>query len=273
MGFHADLLRRMHSDPSPRLICYISDNTSDNMSHHYIQFDHVSYSYPGGTKALDDVSFRITHGEHVALLGLNGCGKSTLLLHINGLLMPTQGRVVIGDIPVTKKTLPVVRSTVGLVFQNPDDMLFMPTIGEDVAFGPRNMKLPEEEVERRVVKALSDVGLLELRDRPAFTLSGGQRRAAAIAAVLSMEPDILVLDEPSSNLDAKARRQLIDILHDFRHTFLIATHDLPLAQELCPRSLIMEQGHIVNDLPTGSLCELFFVSLQSQEKVHEGQPG
>lgn len=223
------------------------------MSHHYIKFDHVSFSYPGGKNVLSDISFRINHGEHVALLGLNGSGKSTLLLHINGLLTPKTGKVVIGDIPVVKKTMRLIRQTVGMVFQNPDDMLFMPTIGEDVAFGPRNMHLPEEEVERRVKKALEAVGLDGFADRPSFSLSGGERRAAAIAAVLAMEPSILVLDEPSANLDAKARRRLIDILKQFRHTILLATHDIPLAEELCPRSLVMEAGEIVADIPTPSL--------------------
>ena len=220
------------------------------MSHHYIQFDHVSFSYPRSPEVLHDVSFRITHGEHVALLGLNGSGKSTLLLHVNGLLAPSCGKVVIGDIPVCGKTLGLVRQTVGMVFQNPDDMLFMPTIGEDVAFGPRNMKLPEEEVHRRVREALLAVGLDGMERRPAFTLSGGQRRAAAIASVLSMEPSILVLDEPSANLDAKARRQLIDILRNFRHTIFLATHDTDMAFELCPRSLLLDAGRIAADAPT-----------------------
>ncbi len=146
------------------------------MSHHYIQFKDVRYAYPRGSEVLHGINFRITHGEHVALLGLNGSGKSTLLLQINGLLMPTSGQVIIGDIPVTRKTLRIVRQTVGMVFQNSDDMLFMPTIGEDIAFGPRNMGLPDEEVTRRVNGALDAVGLTGLGDRPAFTLSGGQRR-------------------------------------------------------------------------------------------------
>lgn len=223
------------------------------MSHHYIQFSNVSFSYPQGPEVLHNVTFRITHGEHVALLGLNGSGKSTLLQLINGLLLPTGGEVNVGDIPVCKKTLRLVRQTVGMVFQNPDDMLFMPTIGEDVAFGPRNMNLPEAEVSRRVQHALQSVGLEGLDGKPAFTLSGGQRRAAAIASVLSMEPSILVLDEPSANLDAVARRQLIEILKNFRHTIFIATHDTDMALELCPRSIVLADGSVVADGRTSGL--------------------
>lgn len=223
------------------------------MSHHYIQFKDVHFSYPRGAEVLHGINFRITHGEHVALLGLNGSGKSTLLLQINGLLMPTQGEVIVGDIPVTPNTLRIVRQTVGMVFQNSDDMLFMPTIREDVEFGPRNMGLPEEEIRRRCDGALDAVGLLKMADRPAFSLSGGQRRAAAIASVLSMEPDILVLDEPSANLDARARRQLIDIVARFRHTVLLATHDTEMALELCPRSLVIDDGRIIADAPTPEL--------------------
>ena len=227
------------------------------MSHHYIQFKDVRFSYPRSHEVLHGVNFRISHGEHVALLGLNGSGKSTLVLQINGLLMPTSGEVVIGDIPVTKKTLSIVRQTVGMVFQNSDDMLFMPTVGEDVAFGPRNMNLPEEEVKRRVDEALDAVGLAGMADRPAFTLSGGQRRAAAIASVLSMEPDILVLDEPSANLDLRARNQLIDIIRRFSHTVFLVTHDMELARELCSRALLMEEGNIVADGPIDDIIEKF----------------
>lgn len=220
------------------------------MSHHYIEFQDVRYKYPHGQEALKGISFRISHGEHVALLGLNGSGKSTLLLQINGLLLPTEGNVIIGDIPVEKKTLKLVRQSVGMVFQNADDMLFMPTIGEDVAFGPRNMGLPEDEVKRRVSEALNSVGLENMENRSATTLSGGQRRAAAIACVLSMEPNILVLDEPSANLDAKARRQLIEIIKNFKHTVLLATHDTDMALELCPRAIVMQSGKIIADAPT-----------------------
>lgn len=220
------------------------------MSHHYIEFQNVSFSYPQTGEVLHDVSFRINHGEHVALLGLNGSGKSTLLLLTNGLLMPSSGKVVVGDIPITKDTFPIIRQTVGMEFQNSDDMLFMPTIEEDVAFGPRNMKLPEEEVGRRVVASLDAVGLSGFEKRPAFSLSGGQRRAAAIASVMSMEPSILVLDEPTSNLDLLARKKLIDLLAAFHHSILLATHDLDMARELCPRSILLEAGKIIGDGPT-----------------------
>lgn len=220
------------------------------MSHHYIKFDHVTYEYPDGTRALDDVSFLITHGEKVGLVGANGAGKSTLMLHINGLLMPTSGSVVIGDIPVTRKTLPQIRRTVGLVFQNPDDMLFMPTVRDDVAFGPGNMKLPPEEIERRVEMALKAVGAYELRDRAEHHLSGGQKRSVAIASVLSMEPDILVLDEPSSNLDPHARHLLIDQIRGFFHTCLVTSHDLDLIRQTCPRVIVMNRGKILADGPT-----------------------
>lgn len=220
------------------------------MSHHYIEFQNVSFSYPQTGEVLHDVSFRINHGEHVALLGLNGSGKSTLLLLTNGLLMPSSGKVVVGDIPVTKDTFPIIRQTVGMEFQNSDDMLFMPTIEEDVAYGPRNMKLPEEEVGRRVVASLDAVGLSGFEKRPAFSLSGGQRRAAAIASVMSMEPSILVLDEPTSNLDLLARKKLIDLLAAFDHSILLATHDLDMARELCQRSILLEAGKIIGDGPT-----------------------
>lgn len=218
------------------------------MSHHFIRFSHVSYTYPSGTKALDDVSFLITHGEKVALLGANGAGKSTLLLHTNGLLLAQEGEVNVGDVPVTRKTLPLVRQSVGLVFQNPDDQLFMPTVEEDVAFGPANMRLPDAEIGRRVEVALDRVGALDLRRRAPSELSGGQKRRVAIATVLSMEPSILVLDEPTSNLDWKAQAGLMDLLREFDHTCLIATHDLELIREVCRRCLVLDGGRLVADV-------------------------
>lgn len=223
------------------------------MSHHYIQFSDVHYRYPNGYEALSGVTFRVTHGEKVALLGLNGAGKSTLLLHTNGLLLPSQGEVNIGDVPVRKSTMRLVRQAVGMVFQNPDDQLFMPTVADDVAFGPQNMGLPPDEVSRRVSLALADVGATDLADRPPFELSGGLKRMAAIATVLSMEPDILVMDEPTANLDSSARRRLLNILHSFRHTMLVATHDLDMALELCPRAILLDHGRVAADGPTASL--------------------
>ena len=185
------------------------------MSHHIIEVKDLQYTYPDGTPALRGVSFLLTHGETVALVGANGAGKSTLLLHLNGCLIPQAGMVRIGDFPLTGKTLPHVRRTVGMVFQDPDDQLFMPVVHDDVAFGPLNLGLPPEDVEERVRDALSIVGATHLKDRPPYRLSGGEKRSVAIASVLSMAPSILVMDEPTSSLDPKARRQLIHLLKTF----------------------------------------------------------
>lgn len=217
------------------------------MSHHYIRFENVHYTYSNGYKALKGVSFLLKHGEKVAIVGANGAGKSTLVLHTNGLLLPEEGGVNVGDVPVTKGTLPMVRQNVGLVFQNPDDQLFMPTVEEDVAFGPINMKLPVSEIERRVAQALEVVGASVLRKRASYQLSGGQKRSVAIATVLSMEPNILVMDEPTSNLDPKARRQIMNLIKSFTHTCLIATHDLEMVWELCERTIVMKDGIIIAD--------------------------
>ena len=227
------------------------------MSHHYIRFNDVHFTYPNGYEALKGVSFLITHGEKVALLGLNGAGKSTVLLHTNGLLMPTSGEVNVGDIPVTKKTLPIVRQSVGMVFQNADDQLFMSTVEEDVAFGPLNMGLDGAEVDRRVVSALESVGASDLRTRSPFRLSGGQKKRVAIATVLSMEPSILVMDEPTAELDLEARRQVCDIVKSFHHTCLIATHDLAFARELCERAIVIADGRVVADGPFAEIATEF----------------
>ena len=217
------------------------------MSHHYLRFDDVHYRYPNGYEALCGVSFCITHGEKVALVGANGAGKSTLLLHTNGLLIPSQGEVVMGGIKLTRRTLPLVRQSVGLVFQDSDNQLFMPTVEEDVAFGPSNMRLEPEEIRRRVTEALDAVGALHLRGASPFRLSGGQKKRGAIATVLSMEPAVLVMDEPTANLDPRARRQIIDLIRRFGHTTLIATHDMEMVLDLCDRTIVMKQGRIVAD--------------------------
>ncbi len=217
------------------------------MSHHYLRFDDVHYRYPNGYEALCGVSFRITHGEKVALVGANGAGKSTLLLHTNGLLIPSQGEVVMGGITLTRRTLPLVRQSVGLVFQDSDNQLFMPTVEEDVAFGPANMRLEPEEIRRRVTEALDAVGALDLREASPFRLSGGQKKRVAIATVLAMEPSVLVMDEPTSNLDPRARRQIIDLIRRFSHTTLVATHDMEMVLDLCDRTIVMKEGRIVAD--------------------------
>lgn len=220
------------------------------MSHHIVEVVDLRYSYPDSTKALKGLSFRITHGESVAIVGANGAGKSTLLLHLNGYLTPQHGTVRIGDYPLTKETLQEIRRTVGMVFQDPDDQLFMPTVHEDVAFGPLNLGLPAHEVESRVKAALERVGAAALHNRPPYHLSGGEKRAVAIATVLAMSPDILVMDEPSSNLDPAARRRLINLLKSFQHTKIIATHDLDMVMDLCPRTIVFHHGKIAADGPT-----------------------
>lgn len=189
----------------------------------------------------------------MAVVGANGAGKSTLLLHLNGYFLAAKGMVNIGGYPVTRETVPTVRRAVGMTFQNADDQLFMPTVFEDVAFGPINLGLPKEEVERRVESALETVGASHLRDRPPYRLSGGEKRAAAIATVLSMSPDILVMDEPTSELDPRARRRLIELLKSFTHTKIIATHDLDMALDLCERTLVLQRGCVIADGSTTDL--------------------
>jgi cobalt/nickel transport system ATP-binding protein len=225
------------------------------MSHHIIEVSDLRYTYPDGTAALRGLSFRILHGEAVALVGSNGAGKSTLLLHLNGCLKATAGTVRIGDFPLTSKTLPHVRRTVGMVFQDPDDQLFMPLVYDDVAFGPLNLGLSPEEVENRVMAALSTVGASHLRGRPSHRLSAGEKRLVAIASVLAMSPSILVMDEPTSSLDPRARRQLIQLLASFEHTKIIATHDLDMALDLCPRTIVLNDGGIVADGPTRAILK------------------
>lgn len=220
------------------------------MSHHIVDVESLAYRYPDGTEALRGVSFRVVHGESVAVVGANGAGKSTLLMHLNGTLPPSSGRVVIGDVPVTRETSREVRRTVGMVFANPDDQLFMPTVRDDVAFGPLNLGLPHPDVADRVAAALGQVGAEHLADRPPYRLSSGEKRLAAIATVLAMNPSILVMDEPSSNLDPWARRQIIDLLRSFDHSKIIATHDLDLVLDLCPRTIVVSGGTVAADGPT-----------------------
>ncbi|GAA3471889.1 energy-coupling factor ABC transporter ATP-binding protein [Nonomuraea roseola] len=213
----------------------------------------LAYAYPDGTQALFGVDLTIGRGERVALLGPNGAGKTTLVMHLNGILTAGHGLVRVAGTEVRPGTLKEIRQRVGLVFQDPDDQLFMPTVRDDVAFGPANMGVKGEELERRVKNALDRVGMADHADRPPHHLSFGQRRRVAVATVLVMEPEILVLDEPSSNLDPAARRELAEILRSLDVTVLMVTHDLPYALELCERSLILSGGVIAADGPTRSL--------------------
>ena len=224
------------------------------MSHHIVEVADLTHTYPDGTAAVRGISFRIHHGESVAVVGANGAGKSTLLLHLNGSLTPQQGTVRIGDFPLTRETLRDIRRTVGMIFQDPDDQLFMPTVYEDVAFGPLNLGLPPAEVEHRVQRALERVGVAHLRHRPPYKLSGGEKRAVSIATVLAMSPDILVMDEPSANLDPRGRRVLIQLLAGFQHTKIIATHDLDMVLDLCNRTIVIREGQVMAD---GHTAEIF----------------
>jgi cobalt/nickel transport system ATP-binding protein len=216
----------------------------------------LAFAYPDGNQALFGVNLRVERGERVALLGPNGAGKTTLVMHMNGIHPAEHGSVsVAGEIIDTKDKdlLRRIRGKVGVVFQDPDDQLFMPTVGEDIAFGPYNMGKRGEELDSIVNDALALVGMLEFKDRPPHHLSFGQRRRVAVATVLAMKPEILVLDEPSSNLDPASRRELADILRSLDISMVMVTHDLPYANELCERAVILNGGVIVADSSTRNI--------------------
>ncbi len=219
------------------------------MSHHIVDLKDVHFQYPDGTEALKGITFRIVHGESVGIAGANGMGKTTLLLNLSGHIIPTKGEVSIGEVTLTKKTKQEIWKKVGFVFQRTDDQLFMPTVYEDVAFGPINLGLSPEKVDERSKKALEMVGCLHLSNRPPHRLSEGQKRSVAIATVMAMDPDILMMDEPASNLDPKSRRQLINLLKGFEHTKIIASHDLDLILDVCQRCMIIKQGKVIADGP------------------------
>ncbi|WP_179471132.1 energy-coupling factor ABC transporter ATP-binding protein [Mycolicibacterium vinylchloridicum] len=212
-----------------------------------IHIEGLRYRYPDGRVALDGVDLSIAPGERVAILGPNGAGKTTLMLHLNGVLSATSGDVEISGIPLSRKTLRDIRRRVGLVFQDPDDQLFMPTVAQDVAFGPANFGVTGDELAARVAAALDVVSMTEHADRSPAHLSGGQRRRAALATVLACEPEILVLDEPSANLDPVARRELAQTLASLPATMVIVTHDLPYAAQLCDRAIVLDAGVVVAD--------------------------
>jgi cobalt transport protein ATP-binding subunit len=227
--------------------------SSSAAEHPAIEVRNVDFSYPDGRQALSGVSMRVEPGERVALLGPNGAGKTSLVLQLNGVLTPSTGSVLIGGVQIGRRTLAEVRRRVGVVFQDPDDQLFSPTVGRDVAFGPAHLGLSGAALEARITEALSYVGLTDAADRPPHRLSLGERRRAAVATVLAMHPEILVLDEPTANLDPAARREFADLIKRLGMTTLLVTHDLPYALELCPRALVIDHGQIVADGPTREL--------------------
>ncbi|MEO7078526.1 MAG: ABC transporter ATP-binding protein [Rhodococcus sp. (in: high G+C Gram-positive bacteria)] len=213
----------------------------------------VSFAYPDGTAALTALNLEVAHGERVAILGPNGAGKTTLMLQLNGVLTADRGTVDVSGIRLSSKTVREIRRLVGIVFQDPDDQLFMPTVAQDVAFGPANFGVTGPALVARVAAALKVVGMSEHADRNSTHLSGGQRRRVALASVLACEPDILVLDEPSANLDPVARRELAETLMDLDTTMLLVTHDLPYAAQLCTRAVILDDGELVADGPIADI--------------------
>lgn len=217
-----------------------------------IEIDNLCFHYPGGNLVLDHVKLSIHPGEKVALVGPNGAGKSTLLLHFNGVLQG-DGLVKINDLEVSKKNLPRIRSMVGMVFQNPDDQLFSMTVGEDVAYGPSYQGLDQVLIKERVKSALTAVQLEGFENRHPFHLSGGEKKRASIATVLSMEPDYLVLDEPTSGMDPKSRRELFTLLKTLPQTLILATHDLPMVYEIADRVILLNRGQVIADGETAKI--------------------
>ncbi len=212
--------------------------------HHKIEVHDLSFNYPDGRQALRGVTLCVEPGEKIALVGPNGAGKSTLLLHLNGILRGV-GSVCVAGMPINEVNLGKIRAAVGLVFQNPDDQLFSPTVLDDVAFGPLNMGLPEATVRIKTEAALAAVGMADYINRNSHHLSIGEKKRIAIATVLSMDPEILVLDEPTAGLDPRARRNLITLLRQLDMTMLVSTHDMRMVAELFDRTAIMEDGCIV----------------------------
>lgn len=241
--------------------------------HYVVEVEDLYFSYPDGHPALQGVTLRVAPGEKVALVGPNGAGKSTLMLHLNGILRGQRGMVRVAGMPVVEDHLGRIRRLVGLVFQDPDDQLFSPTVFEDVAFGPLHMGLPEAEVRQRVQWALEAVGMAAYAERVPYHLSLGEKKRIAIATVLSMRPEILVLDEPSAGLDPRARRRLIRLLRQLPQTMLVATHDIRLVAELLPRTVVMDEGRIVADGPTQQiLSDGTLLEAHGLEQPWVGQP-
>ena len=214
------------------------------MNQEYLSVNNISFEYPDGFKALENINLSLSKGERLAVLGPNGAGKTTLILHLNGILGDLNGQITLNNNSFSEENISKIRKSVGLVFQDPDDQLFMPTVLEDVMFGPKNFGFSDELVKKNSMKALEQVKMLQFIDKPPHHLSFGQKRKVAIASVLASEPELLVLDEPSTNLDPASRRELIDILKNLDVSIILVTHDLPMALEICNRSVILNNGKI-----------------------------
>lgn len=217
------------------------------MGNFEIEVRDLCFTYPDGYQAIKNMTFTIQRGESIGVIGANGAGKSTLLMLLMGVHFPDAGQVLVGDVTVTKKSLPIIRQRLGMVFQDADDQLFTTTVYDDVAFGPRNAHLSEAEVDERVMKALDLVNIAHLKSKAPFKLSGGEKRAAAIASVLSMQPDVLIMDEPTAALDPKARRRLMNLLNCFDYTKIITSHDLDMVLETCSRVIVLKEGKVAAD--------------------------
>lgn len=220
------------------------------MSHIHIDVDNLSYGYEKGKEVLKNISFHAGETDSIGLVGANGVGKSTFLKILVGLNLDFTGSVRVEDIPVQRETLPQIREKIGYVFQDSDSQLFMSTAFQDIAFAPRNYGLPEDEVVRRVDKALELTGIPHLKDKQIFKMSGGEKKLVSIATILSMTPDIILMDEPSIALDPRNRRNLIGILNSFEHLKIIASHDLDMILDTCKRTILMSKGEIICDGPT-----------------------
>jgi len=212
-----------------------------------IEVKDSGYIYPGGQKALNRISFSVTQNEALGIIGPNGAGKSTILQMLMGILMTEEGDIIIDGMVLNKKNLALVRKKTGLLFQNPDDQLFCPTVRDDVSFGPANMGLEAEEIEACVNRAMEAAGISHLKNRPPYTLSGGEKKAAALASVLSMQPEILLMDETSANLDPRSRSRLISIINDLPQTKIIVSHDLDFIWETCSRVIILNNGSLTSE--------------------------
>ena len=236
----------------------------------YLKINNLSYSYPDGHEALIDISFSVQKGESIAILGPNGAGKTTLILHLNGILGNLSGEIEVAGLEYTNENIAKIRETVGVVFQDPDDQLFMPTVIEDVMFGPKNFGYSNEEAEKNAVEALKMVGMDNFQDRPPHHLSFGQKRKVAIATVLASKPRLLVLDEPASNLDPASRKDLIEILKNLNISIILVTHDLPMALEICERSLILNEGEIKEDSETKTILKNEKIMKENRLELHYG---